>query len=84
MGAQGGGGSDAQNVADPGGPAPVEHLGAAIMAVSAQSDRGFGPVRPDRAQKTAQERPDFRAFDFRALDFRTLGAEVVPEIRTGW
>ena len=62
MGAQGGGGRDAEDVADLVALAPVEHLGAAIMAVGAQRDPGFGPVRPDRPQQAAQQGADFRAF----------------------
>ena len=62
MGAQGGGRRDARNGADLVAPAPVEHLGAAIMAAGAQCDRGLGPVRPDRPRQAAQEGADFRAF----------------------
>ncbi len=43
----------------PARPAPVDHLGAAIVAVAAQQDLCSGPSLADRAQQAAQESPDF-------------------------
>ena len=40
---------------------PVENLGTAIMAVTAQQNLCLWPMATDHAQQAPQERPDFRA-----------------------
>jgi len=39
---------------------PVENLGAAVMAVTAQQNLRLWPMAADRAQQSPQKRPDFR------------------------
>lgn len=51
----------AQDKIVPARPAPIDHLGAAIVAVAAQQYLRSGPMAADRAQQTAQESPDFLA-----------------------
>lgn len=46
----------------PARPAPVDDLGAAIVAVAAQQDLRSGPMVADRAHQAAQEGPNFLAF----------------------
>src|SRR5271165_627753 len=52
---------DAEDVIEAARPTPVENLGAAIMAVGAQQDLGFGPMGSDRAQQPAEEGFDLLA-----------------------
>ena len=61
MAAQGRRGRDAEDKIVTTRPAPVENLGAAIMAVAAQQDLRFWPMAADSSQQAAQKCPDFRA-----------------------
>ena len=52
---------DTQDEVVPARPAPVDDLGAAIVAVAAQQDLRSGPVGADRPQQAAQKSSDFLA-----------------------
>ena len=61
MAAQGCGWRGAQDEIEAVGPAEIDDLGAAIMAVAADQDLRGGPIGPDGAEQAAQERADFHA-----------------------
>jgi len=61
MAAQGRGWCNAENKIVAARPAPVEHLGTAIVAVTAQQNGRLWPMAADRAQQAAQEGADFCA-----------------------
>ena len=49
---------EAEHIVQAGGPAPVQDLGAAVMAIGAQQDLDPRPVGPDLPCDPAQVRPD--------------------------